>query len=220
MSQMSCDITVVHRRNIKRNEKGECIPFESEDEEKKNDWYLVGAFRSNSSVPSYISRSKEYSMTIVPVTLPENKDVYFRKFKHCTDCDGLPSVVRRVYIVEIEHDGEWHFEAMFSNKEFQEEFLKHRSEVESRLVSAAKRRFYLSELAFNKECIISVINKERSTVNKNREVKSYAMQEEKKEVHKAIGAVSRLESNSHRIILLNITFFLLIVFFWLLPLYQ
>ena len=182
MSILANHIAIVHFRNnseITDKKKSDT------DEEK---WYLYGAFRDNNSVPNKIFNAPNRSASSVPLDLPESKDVYFRKRKVCIQCSENESgkSVRSVHVVEIEHDGEWHFEAMFPNAEFKYEYLKD--------LPYEKRQSYIAELPFNKEYIISAINKERSQQIERDEDKTYQIQQDRKaiaEIGKSVTFLSR-----------------------------
>jgi hypothetical protein len=124
---MSDTIYVVHARPSNSN---------------NSNWTFSGAF-STRTIPMSISKPIGFSTTITPLTLDQDRTVYFRELKHCQACYDVDinGGDFKAYVVEAKHDDVmtqpslqevggkitkvpdndqipcWHFDAILSNLE-------------------------------------------------------------------------------------------------------
>jgi hypothetical protein len=94
---------------------------------------------------------------IFPLDLPEKYNIYFNQFEYCVYCENFSSTrINRngAFLVQILHNQEWHFRALFSEKSAAENYLLDNISKKMRIVDLL--------LPHNKSSFFDEIRQERS----------------------------------------------------------
>ena len=151
------------------------IHYKLEDDEN---WRFLGAFKSSTEANSYYNNYHydKIPRTTIPWDLPEKWSTYFDKFIYCEECDKFQHDVenRSVYLVQKNHNGEWHFECLLPTMKQSKHYVNKQDENDQEL------RIIHLKLPYPKDKIYDKVRLERSKLRKENE-KKYNDKKEKEE---------------------------------------
>jgi hypothetical protein len=199
------------------------------DGNNSSNWTFSGAFSSR-SIPMLISKPIGFSTTITPLTLDQDRTVYFRELKHCQACYDVDINAGdfKAYVVEAKHDDVmtqpilqevggkitrvpdndqipcWHFDAVLPNLEEAQTYVADNEKF--------TRRIYEVKLPYSRDTFSSRIN----IANKQDTEKQSTNSQEKKDLFKKTSLIQKDMAHTklvvNRIFLLGVVILILNVF--------